>query len=174
MKNLIKTLLLAAFALAPVASVLPALAADSQDMQFKKPEDLNRLPAENPALFGFKNSSTTAAGAAVYNWGDQINTAGRQWVTGKGVLEDILLSTGPATTYVVCMDSAATTNTTITDLGWTNLYPPMFANVTQASRAFGTATSGSGPPPPLFFRDGLYCWASGLTRYTPVWRAKAD
>lgn len=174
-KTLKQILLVALFA----AIAGPALAASSGiDYSFKKPEDVNRNLAENPALFGLKNSSGTSLGIpSNTNYAARALAGGLQWVVGQGVLEDIYLSTGTSanTDWVVCFDSAATTNANPYDVGFNVLFPPVKPNATDPSRMFGSATSGMGTPIPLSFKAGLYCIQTGTTfGYTPVWRAKGD
>lgn len=164
-----KLLVIALLALGSIANA----AQGGGQMDSLKPLDDNKNAHDNLDFIGATISSGTRLATARYD-------TGKQWATGAGVLYDVLIGTGAATEYVVCMDTAQPTgnvNVNPQDPEWIYLTVPTFRNTTNAQHA---NTGAAGPVGrPVRFEDGLYCISfvpsgNAANWYVPVFRAKND
>lgn len=149
-----KTLKLIAGLVAVLA--LGGTAVALNDGNFRIPRDVNRNAAADLTFMGAERTAV------------KFSTSGQLILSGKGVLHDVEVSTGAATDYVVCTDSATANNTL--DSGGGNLFPPLMAGTTNV-----TALSKVGSPIPREFTNGLNCFSSVATnRFVVLWKKAED
>jgi len=176
MKKLLRLLGQTALALALAAGIRAGLDGNlawaGRDGEFTIGIDAHQRQTDNPEAFGLTVASRTATTTTVKNNLRWDATAGRQFATGPGVFHGIAMSTAAATVYVVCADTATTTNVDTEDTGWTFLGPPVFANTTNSIWGPSGTTGSGGRPPAVSFVNGLYCFSSAAVRYYPFWRAR--
>lgn len=143
--------------------------ARAADRDYTIPVDGNNIVPGDANLIALDTVISTGTSVA-----NAVADTGKQWADGPGSLYDILMATGPTTSYVVCMDSITTNNVTVADAGWIRLTPPIIRNTTNATRGLTGPAGSSGAGLAIRFRKGLYCLnvvtsGNSLDWYAPLY-----